>query len=407
MKILQVCNKVPWPEIDGGAIATLSMAKGLAENGVEVHILAMNTIKHRINPDQIPTELSSHLHFHIINIDARITRAGIISNYLFSKVPYTASRFISKEFEQELIRVLRNDQFDLVQLEGLYLCPYINAIRKNSHAAVSYRAHNIESEIWGRIAQKEKNIFKRIYLKSLSRRITSFEQKQLNHYDFLVPITKRDEEQFKRLGNHRPSIAVPVGIRAEDYKPFIEDTNAEDLINLNFIGALDWAPNQEGLLWFFKNCWPRLLKGHPQLHIRVAGRNAPAWLQEKLSLIKNCKYAGEVENAHSFICSSDIFLVPLLSGSGMRVKIIEAMALGRAIISTPVGCEGIQCSNKENILIAESVDDYISMCELAISNKELRKKLMQNARNFILQHYDNKSLTAGLVSFFKTPQTEK
>src|SRR5450759_1216485 len=156
MRILQLMNKVPWPPKDGGAIACLNMTKGFSMLGHEVTVLSMNTSKHHITIKEMPANIRSKANFQLVEVPASINWFEATLNLLFSKLPYNAQRFISDEFSLELIKLLTEKTYDVIQLEGLYLCSYIPVIRKYSKALIAYRAHNIEYEIWERTATLSK-----------------------------------------------------------------------------------------------------------------------------------------------------------------------------------------------------------------------------------------------------------
>ncbi len=200
MKILQVTNKVPYPTNDGGAIACMNLCKGFSLLGHNLTVLAMNTLKHHVEIDEIPESVKDFATFHLVDVPAPISAFAALKNLLFSKLPYNAERFIDPDFSRELSRVLSEEKFDLVQLEGLYVLPYIPVIREKSDATIVYRAHNIEFEIWERTAKMSRGI-RRLYLKILTRRIKRFEIDLLDSYDLLVPITERDGTILDQLGN--------------------------------------------------------------------------------------------------------------------------------------------------------------------------------------------------------------
>jgi len=211
MKILQVTNKVPYPTKDGGAIACMNLTRGFSLLGHQVTVLSMNTAKHNVSMDDIPDSVKELADFQLVDVPARINAASALWNLFFSLKPYNAVRFISSKFKAELKQVLLENEFDIVQLEGLYLCPYIPLIRKNSKAKIVYRAHNIEHEIWDRTAINSKGFTKR-YLKLLSRRIRKFEIRLLNDYDLIVPITERDSLILSQFGNTKPGHVSQTGI---------------------------------------------------------------------------------------------------------------------------------------------------------------------------------------------------
>ena len=396
MRILQLMNKVPWPPKDGGAIACMNMTKGFSMLGHEVTVLSMNTSKHHIRIKDMPANIRSLADFRLVEVPASINWFEAALNFVFSKLPYNAQRFISDEYSLELIKLLNEKQFDVIQLEGLYLCPYIPVIRKYSKALIAYRAHNIEYEIWERTATLSEGMRSK-YLKNLSKRIKRFEINHLNLYDILVPITERDGQILDALGNNKPHHTSQTGI---DFASLVPTAKKLEFPSLFHIGALDWAPNQEGLIWFFEHCWSKIHTENPQLKFYLAGRNAPEWFEKRIKL-KGVKYLGEINDAYDFMNSKAIMVVPLFSGSGMRIKIIEGMALGKPIVTTDIGTEGIPTENGNNILIANDADQFIEAITRLINDRELSNQIGKNAIGFIQEKFDNLSQAGALIEFYK------
>jgi glycosyltransferase involved in cell wall biosynthesis len=399
MNILILSNKPPFPPKDGGAIATFNMAKGLADNGHFVHVLAMNTSKHKVNFQTLPA--FNNLTFTFVEVNTEIKILAAFKNMVFSSLPYNAERFISKEFLIALENILQNQQFDIVQLEGPYLWFCVDLIKKQSNAAISLRAHNIEFEIWQRTAGVEKNIIKKFYIKNLAKRIKRFELSIINFYDFLIPITVRDGELFSSIGNTKPSCVVPVGIQMPEVSENILNNNS-----IFYIGALDWIPNQEGLLWFIDKVLPEIVARHNEVTFHIAGRNAPAWLIKKFTH-KNIIFHGEIDDAHEYILKSGIMLVPLFSGSGMRVKIVEGLALGKPIITTSIGAEGIEITDGENIFIADNSDTFSKRLTELIENTEKANLLSLSGRKFAIDNYGYIAVANKLADFYLLHQNLK
>lgn len=396
MKILQVTNKVPYPTKDGGAIACMNLTRGFSLLGNQVTILSMNTAKHHISVDEIPEPIKDLAEFRLVDVPARIYALSALWNLLFSRKPYNAVRFISKAFSTELKSVLEENNFDIIQLEGLYVCPYIPVIKKYSSAKIVYRAHNIEHEIWDRTAINSQGL-KKWYLKILARRIRKFEKRLLNDYDLIVPITDRDSALLNKLGNRKPSHVSQTGIDSSVLIPNAKNLEHPSLFH---IGSMEWTPNQEGLVWFMDNCWNEIHKKYPDLKFYVAGRNAPVWLQKKLEA-PNVVFEGEVADAYEFMNSKSIMIVPLISGSGMRIKVIEGMALGKPIVATTVGTEGISTTSGKNIIVADDARDFNNAIFELIKNRDYFDLISKNAIEFIHEKFDNLASASALVEFYK------
>ncbi len=396
MKILQLTNKVPYPPKDGGAIATLNLSTGLADAGHQVSILAMNTPKHAFEVSRIPSDITEKVHIEAVDVDTNIKPAAAVSNLLFSSLPYNACRFFSESFGTQLIEILKHQEFDIIQLEGLYLAHYIPLIRDHSKARIALRAHNIEHEIWQRTAQQEKSFLKKCYFQILARRIMKFKKRILNTYDLLVPITQRDAERFSQFGNTRPMHVSPVGYQISESLP---EPDKVRFPSVGCLGTLDWFPNQEGLIWFVDHVWPEIKQKRPELPFYIAGRNAPAWLEAYLSN-KPVTYLGEIEDAKKFIRETAIMVVPLFSGSGMRVKIIEGMALGKTIVTTSIGAEGIPVKHLENIVVEDTAEGFVKRINQLIDDPHLFKAIGSNATRLIHKNFDNTKVCRALSDFY-------
>lgn len=396
MKILQICHRVPYPPIDGGNIAMLNMAKSLSIAGAEVHLFALNTLKHHLDPEKFPADLRKSLHFQCADIDTSIKISGALKN-LFTNESYNVVRFYSNAVANKLKDLLIRENFDLVQLETLFPTPYIETIKKHSTAKICLRAHNAEHIIWERLAASEKNFPRKIYLKFLSKRLKRYELEVLNKIDFLVPITPVDEAVFRTLGYTKRLCCQPLGVDLEEY-PFVQNTNQE--LSLFHLGSMDWLPNVEGVEWFLKECWPAIHTQFPGLKLNLAGRNFPEHIVNAHHPNVDC--VGRIEDANAYMSDKQIMIVPLLSGSGMRVKIIQGMALGKTIISTTIGAEGIQVSPGKNILIADTPQEFLRAVDHCLKNPEQCFQIGKAARELVEESYSNVSIGKKLLKFFQS-----
>lgn len=395
MKILFLTNKVPYPPKDGGSIASFGMMKAMADAGHQVTVLAMNTLKHHVTPYDIPEEIKAHITFLLVEVPAAIKPGALLKNLFFSELPYNAERFIDNNYREKLESLLSVLKADVIQLEGLYVYPYIPVIRKISKALIVYRSHNIEHEIWQRSILQASGI-RKSYLKILTRRLKKFEQNAIDQYDLLVPITNRDLSKLNEMGNTKPALAIPAGFDTDEVRMVYPNFQ----MNLFFIGALDWSPNQEGLIWFIDQCWQQIQKQRPGTILKIAGRNAPDWLIEKFQR-ENIEYLGEIDNAQKFIATNGIMIAPVLSGSGMRVKIIEGMLNQKSIVTTSIGCEGIQVENEVHLFIANKAPDYVHYIVELLNNKNLVVETGSKAYDFVKEEYDNRFLIRKLIEFYK------
>ena len=392
MKVLQLCNKPPYPSVDGGTLAMNSITQGLLSAGCEVKVLSMCSDKHPVLESRMTEEYCRATHFEAVHIDLGLhpLDAGVA---VLCGESYHVKRFVSKEFARKLVQVLEAERFDVVHVESVFMTPYVHIIREHSEAKVFLRAHNVEHTIWRRVAQSERNPFKRWYLKHLSLTLAAYEREHLNDYDGVVSITENDAQQLREMGCRKPMLAIPFGITPETGTRVEEEPNS-----LFHIGSMDWMPNQEGVRWFLKLVWPKVHKRMPQLTLYLAGRKMPDDLM-RLDM-EGVRVLGEVPDAMYFIESKQINVVPLLSGSGIRVKIIEAMSVGKVVVTTSIGAEGIGCTDGRDVLIADTPEQYVEQLERCVNDPELCRTIGGNAACLIAEKYGNEQLTKRLLEFY-------
>jgi len=353
MRVLQICNKAPFPPKDGGCIAMNNLTQGLIEQGHTVKVLAVNTPKHFTDINSLPEAYRQETNIELVFIDTGVKPLPALLN-LCSKDSYNITRFYSAAFEQKLVAILQKETYDVVQLESLYVSMYASAIRKHSKAKIILRAHNVEHLLWQRSAATADSLFEKIYFGFLAKRLKKYESGILHAFDAIAAITAADAAWFKEQGIKIPVEVIPFGI---DLKKIAADTTTvTDPMSVFHLGAMDWQPNVEGVKWFLEQVWPQVHRQHPCLKLFLAGRG----MSEEFKKLAdpNVIVVGEVEDAQQFMRSKGLMLAPLLSGGGMRVKIIEGMALGKVIVTTAVGAEGIETENNKNIIIASAAASF-------------------------------------------------
>lgn len=394
MRILFLCNKSPWPPKEGGPMAMNMLIEGLIEAGNEVKVLAVNSYKYNISATGIPAPYKDKTGIELIDIDLRLKPIDAFFN-LFTGESYHVKRFISGSFRKRVVAALLAEKYDVVQLETLFMCPYIGIIRKYTAARIVFRAHNIEHLIWQRIANETKNPVKRWYIRHLARTLKNYEQKVVVDVDGILAITPTDAGYFKGLVE-APVIDIPFGLDPAKYQ---YDPNEIEFPSLFSLGSMNWIPNQEGIRWFLQNVWPDVHNQFPDLKYYLAGREMPEWM--RLLKLPNVVVMGEVEDARAFLASKAIMIVPLFSGSGIRVKIIEGMAAGKTIISTGIGAEGISCTDRENILIADVPCEFFEMISICVDDPALCSKIGKQSRMLIETNYNTKILIQKLIAFYQ------
>lgn len=394
IKILQLCNKPPYPPLDGGAIGMNNVSNEFIEAGFDTKIVAINTPKHSVTANELDANYLEKfkVEFAFINTNTNIIKAF---KSILSSSSYNIDRFNSNSLHENLIKILSKNTFDIIQIESIFLHNYVETIRKYSKAKIILRAPNIEHIIWERRTNQASTLFKKLYFKQLTKSLRKEELEAFKKFDAIYTVTQYDQNFILANGFKGKTTFIPTGLDVT--KSLNHAYSRCKLSNIFFIGALDWSPNIEGLFWFINNVLPLVYDKIPDLKFHIAGRNTPKSIHKLAS--NSIIVHGEVDNAQEFISTHGIMVVPLLSGSGMRVKIIEGMMLSKAIITTSVGIEGIEHKKDENIVIADKEQEFANKLSTLILDPNYRKNIEINAHSNAINHYSEKLITEKLKSF--------
>ena len=393
MHVLQLCYKPPYPPVDGGTLAMNSVTQGLMASGHKVKVLSVCSDKHPVRSDTLETQYKDATGFEAVYIDLSIHPLDAAVSLLCGE-SYNVKRFVSKEFDERLTAILQSESFDVVHIESIFLAPYVATVRKHSDAKVVLRAHNVEHRIWRQIATATRNPLKRWYLKKLALALRAYELEHINDFDGIACITANDAETFRGEGCRKPLADIPFGV---DIEP-IDNVDAEPQ-TLFHIGSMDWRPNEEGIRWFIEEVLPKTVEKVPNFVYHLAGRNMPEWLTTLNN--PSVDVIGEVPDAKEFVANHDVAIVPLLAGSGIRIKIIESMAMGKTVITTRVGAEGILYDEEVNLIIAENKAKMVEAIRSLNENPQTAVKIGQAARKLVEETYDNRKIIARLLMFYE------
>lgn len=396
MKVLQLCNKPPFPAKDGGCIAMKSISEGLLINNVQLKILTIETQKHPFIIDEFPKEFVEKTKIESIFVDTRLYVIDAFSALVTSD-SYNVSRFFSSDFNKRLIELLTETDYDVIHLESLFLTPYIYTIRKYSKSKLVLRSHNLEHLIWERLANLEKNKAKKIYLKHLSKKLKEYEISVLNDVDAIATISSEDYKRYKDLKCKVPLKTLPFGLNIDEYNPVYYKNRSKKTLELFHLGSMDWLPNVEAVNWFLDDVFPKL--HNLPISLNIAGKNMPSYLLDLK--IKDLVVEKEVDSAIEYMSKFDVMVVPLMSGSGMRIKIIEAMALGKTVISTSIGLEGIDVKDGIEVLEANSSEEFIEKIKYLYNNPNQIKIIGQNAHLFIEKNHSIFKIIKDLLELYK------
>jgi len=393
MKVLQLCNKAPYPANDGSSIAILSIAEGLADNGVELHLLPINTKKHFKPEENIPTDIKLKTNYHSVYQNTDTTAIGAFKN-LFTKESYFVSRFYFEAYKNALIKKLQQHQFNFIIIDGVFMASYIPVIRQYTKVTIILRTHNVEHQIWERHLAQEKNFIKKTYLTLQNNRLKQFELNAFATCDALVTITDEDKKNIQTLVPNKPITTCLTGINLNQYQLISQAAKPNTVFHF---ASMDWMPNIEAVDWLMEKVWSKVTQQLPEAQLVLAGRCMPEKFKQLSS--NTITVIDSVDNSKEFYNTYDIMLVPLWSGSGLRIKLVEGLAYGKAIITTSIGAEGIPFTQNKDMIVGDNETDFANAIISLLKGNINKQHLQQNARLLAEQHFNYKTIAENLIEF--------
>jgi glycosyltransferase involved in cell wall biosynthesis len=397
MKILQLTHKPPVPSVDGGCLAMNQITNCLLRTEAEVKVVSISTAKHPVIISDELLKYKEKTNFESVFINTNLKWLKTISSILKRK-SIQADRFFSAEMAQKLKALFSTENFDVVILESIFVGHYIDIIRKYSDAKILLRVHNVEYLIWKRLSKQTHNPVKKAAYCYLATSLKRSELSLFSKIDGYMPITEVDHLFFKAKYPNLSGKVIPFCVDLSAYH-YCENNIDENEISFFHIGSMNWQPNIEGMNWFLENVWKKVTEKHSTLSLALAGKGNKNFFSNKN--YNNLQVFDFVENAQQFMNEHNIMIVPLLSGSGMRIKIMEGLALGKPVITTTIGAEGIEVTHNENIFIADTPEEMIQTIEFCRNNVEKCKEIGKNARKLIEKKYSKEIITKNLKEFLE------
>ncbi len=390
MKIVYISNKPIFPLIDGGCIAMNQFLKCLLKAGYDVKHFAVSTDKHPFSEEKYPEHLQSIIRPEGIYIDTKIKVPDAIS-HLFKKGSYNIDRFNSIDFRDHLKLYLSEHEPDLIILESVYLAAHIHDFRKVSSAKILIRSHNVEFQIWERLAKNHPSFLKCLYYKKLAKDLKKAEIQLLSQADGLACITKDDQTIFKKSGITVQMTTIPVAIDKIDKQ---SDYSQNTFFHL---GSMNWNPNIEAVRWLVTSIFPKIRSQLPDAKLYLGGSYMPKEFKSDAS--KGIEVLGYVENAAEFMTTHGIMLAPLKSGSGVRIKLLEGMNLGVPTVTSITGAEGINGVNEHDFFVAENETSFVKYAVKLAQSETERQEIGLNGKKLVEEHYHTESVTQHLIEF--------
>jgi glycosyltransferase involved in cell wall biosynthesis len=394
VKVLVLLNKFPFGEADGGAAVSRALARDVLALDAQARIIIPHTPKHPFNIAKIPEKFSPS-RWQPFACDTRLNVKGLIAAMAQGRT-YHLWRYDRPHQSAELVRAVKAFMPDVCVLEGMAGLAFLPVFRHNFPCLpLVYYAHNVEWQVWHGIEKglpllhPAKLMFRWIW-KSLKRE----EESNWNLATRITGVSSEDVEiMAARVGKKLSSPLFP-GLW-EALPPMLEaPIHPSEPLRLYHLGAMDWAPNREGVTYFLWKVWPVIKKAIPQAELYLAGKNMPISLRR--IKIRGVHVEGYVKNVEDFLRDKHVCVAPQLSGSGIRIKVLEAMAYGKPVVASPKGVEGLPVRAGRHVLVAESPEGYVQHLLQLMQDTASCRKMIEEARNLVSTYFTKDQSGAAL-----------
>jgi sugar transferase (PEP-CTERM/EpsH1 system associated) len=304
--------------------------------------------------------------------------------HALDRAPYAVAKYRSKAYRQHLERLLAAGRFDAIVCD--FLPPFINMPAQLPCPAILF-THNVEAEIWRRHVETAANPVSRLLLTQQWHRMLRFEEAALRRSDLVLAVSDADRQTFQRLYPDAVRSSIHVVKTGVDTEYFTPSEAAVRPAHMVFTGSMDWLPNEDGMAYFVRDILPRIREVEPDATLSIIGRE-PTPAVQRLAAVAGIHVTGRVDDVRPHIAAAAVYIVPLRIGGGTRLKIFEAMSMGKAVVSTTVGAEGLPVTAGHNIIIADEPSRFARAVVHLIRDTDMRRRLETAARHLVVERYD-------------------
>ena len=398
MRILLLTPQRPYPPHQGTTLRNFNLIKELAKR----HTVCVLSF---IEPDQNladPGPLSELCQWvDIMPVPQRSTGLRL-KQMLTTRRPDMSWRLWSPIFAERLTQHLREHHFDIVELEGIEMAPYLPVIEAACpQPLIIYDAHNAEWILQQRACTTDMKNPARWLAAAYSwiqwHRLRQYEADLMQRVAHTVAMSEADRAALRQVQPNAPVTIIPNGVDLTAYGNFKGEPILFDLV---FTGKMDFRPNIDAVLWFGQQVLPRIQAQLPEVTFAIVGQRPHPRLNV-LRSVPGITITGYIDDIRSYIAGATVYVAPLRVGGGTRLKLMEAMAMGKAIVSTTVGAEGFPVTSGTELILADSPEQYAQAVVTLLAEPALRSKLGQNGKKLAHAHYGWDALVPQLEALYQ------
>lgn len=384
MRILIASHTFPYPPNEGIKLPLYCLIKEFTKDN-KVSLISFISEEEKIFVEEIK-KYCEELELIVFNPHKNFLKRGY--NLFFEKVPYNVRQFFHLEFKEKLLNLVKKLNFDIIFFNFLTTVIYSNFIDKNKIKFLHY--YDAMSMLFYRNFLVEKNLIKKIYWYNQYKKLLNYEFKLQNWFNKIAVVSQKDKDwlcENAKISRQKLEV-IPNGVDIEYFYYKFNKNFKEEQLSLLFRGIMNFKPNVDACLYFLKEIYPLIKKEIPNIKIYIVGPNPSYDILEYAKKEKNIIVTGYVEDIREYILKCKINVCPMISGSGIKNKILESLAMGTPSVITSIAKEGIpELEDGKNVLIADTPADFANKIKMLFENKDLYYKIAYNGRKLVEEKY--------------------
>jgi len=386
-KLLYITPELPYPPDSGGKLLTYKLLEHLSVK-YDIHLcLFTKTDKQKAYENEFLQKLKIHSYYsEHLNIPRNIK--SLILSY-GKTIPLTVYRHFSQSFKNYIYDII--GQFDIVFADYFSMYQYIP---DSFNGRKIIHTHNAEYVMWERKIPLEKNPLIKFLIYLESKRVKNYEKRIYENACDILCVSSNDVENIKKIGIDKNKITL-IPTTGDDNLLTLPDIYYGDTEkSILYMGTLSWDANADGLIWFIKNCWKAVTEKNPTVKLNIIGSSPPKKLEKIVKKFENIILTGYIDNPEDYYLKSRVFIAPLRFGSGIKVKVLNAMCRGIPTVTTPVGAEGIEASDMVHLGIADADNpkEFINKVNILLNDKKTWENLKENSRKLMREKYNRNKI---------------
>jgi len=382
LEVLFVTANLPYPPTSGATIRSYNLIKKLAPRH-RVHLVAYGDAARSVDAIEHFRPMCASVTVVPFPNDKNTPRFYLwaVAN-LLSRTPFVVSRFTRPAMVRAVRSKLLESRADLIHCDFLTMALNID---RAVGTPMLLTAHNVESLIWKRYLEHERNPLRALYVNIQYRKLERLERQVLRRFEAIACVSREESETLHGVCPKPKCVVIPNGVDVEHFRP---DPHLEEPDHLVFTGSMDWRPNQDAVRYFLDEIYSEVKRRRPRAKLSVVGRWPPSAIRRLADRHPDVEVVGTVPDMRPYLGRAAVYVVPLRIGGGTRLKILEAMAMARPVVSTGVGCEGLDVEAARDLMVADRPDDFARAVVDLLGDRAKAEAIGRAGRERVVGSYD-------------------